>query len=295
MTATLTIVEPGLYDGLPSDTYHADPVPAGSLSSTGARKLLAPSCPALFKYERDHPQPPKKTFDFGHAAHQLVLGEGPELREIPGTLLATNGAVSTKDAKAFVAEARADGAVPLKPDDYQIVHDMAAELRAHPVAGRLFRPGAGKAEQSGFWQDEKTGIWRRVRFDWIVNPRDGRRLIIADYKTARSAEPSEFARAAIDHGYHQQHAWYLDAARALRLGTDPQFVFVVQEKTPPYVVSVIQLDETFRRIGDYLNRQALDIYEQCTRTDVWPGYADDVALTPPPVWYERSFEEEIAA
>jgi len=33
------IRRPGLYD-LPEHIYHADPVPGGSLSSTGARRLL---------------------------------------------------------------------------------------------------------------------------------------------------------------------------------------------------------------------------------------------------------------
>jgi len=37
------ITEPGVY-ALPADVYHADPVAGGSLSSSGAKKLLA--CPA---------------------------------------------------------------------------------------------------------------------------------------------------------------------------------------------------------------------------------------------------------
>ena len=59
-------------------TYHGDPVPGGSLSSTGARKLLPPSCPALFRWQQDHPVH-KDVFDFGSAAHRLVLGAGPEI------------------------------------------------------------------------------------------------------------------------------------------------------------------------------------------------------------------------
>ncbi|MGW9447058.1 hypothetical protein, partial [Bacillus mobilis] len=59
MTATdertlSAITRPGVYDGIPEAVYHRDPVPGGSLSSSGARKLLAPSCPALFKYDQEH-------------------------------------------------------------------------------------------------------------------------------------------------------------------------------------------------------------------------------------------------
>src|SRR5690606_30614366 len=74
---TPTEVEPGVYDNVPSEVYHSDPVPGGSLSSTGARKL-ATECPAAFKHWLDNPEPSKKEFDFGTAAHKVVLGDGPE-------------------------------------------------------------------------------------------------------------------------------------------------------------------------------------------------------------------------
>jgi hypothetical protein len=45
------ITKPGIYPGVPDEVYHADPVEGGSLSSTGARKIL--DCPAKFKWERD--------------------------------------------------------------------------------------------------------------------------------------------------------------------------------------------------------------------------------------------------
>ena len=133
----------------------------------------------------------------------------------------------------------------------------------------------------------------RCRLDWLPKP-SGRRLIVADYKTARSAEPEQFVKSAADHGYHQQAAWNLDLISALELGEEPVFVFVVQEKTAPYLVSVVQLDATALRIGRHLNRRAIDVYAECVRTDVWPGYANDVALVPLPAWYERRYEQEIA-
>lgn len=290
IASKLAITEPGIYDGLSDADYHGDPIVGGSLSSTGARKIVA-DCPAKFEHERRHGRAATKAFDFGHAAHQMVLSVGPELRVIPDDILAANGAVSTKDAKAFVAEARADGAVPLKSDEHQQIQEMAAKLREHPVAGRLFRPGTGHAEQSAFWQDPTTGTWRRARFDWMTDPAAGR-LIIADYKSAKSARPADFARSAIDYGYHQQDRWYCDAAIDLELSSDPAFLFVVQEKTAPYLVTVVELDSAARQIGAHLNREAIDTYAECSHTNVWPGYADDdVVLTALPAWYERTFEE----
>lgn len=296
MTTTLdrlAITEPGLYD-IPDDVYHSDPVPGGSLSSSSAKRLLAPSCPAIFQYERTHTRAPKAVFDVGHAAHKLVLGSGPELREIPEEYLATNGAASTTEAKAFIKQARADGAIPLKSAEFQQVHEMARAIKAHPVASALLNPAAGKPEQSLFWVDEESGIWRRARLDWLPNRVPGRRTIIPDYKTARSAEPAAFAKAAADLGYHQQHAWYLDAVDALDLAEPaPAFVFIVQEKTAPYVVSVVELDSTAENIGRRLNRKAINTYAECTRTDTWPGYSTDVELVSLPIWYENRIEDSL--
>ena len=102
-------VEPGLYD-IDAELYHSDPVPGGSLSSSGARKL-ATECPAKFKYWSEHPQPPKKEFDLGTAAHTLVLGNGPELVVVDAEKWNTNA------VKAEVTAIRAEGKTPLKPSE----------------------------------------------------------------------------------------------------------------------------------------------------------------------------------
>src|SRR4051794_10326611 len=140
------VIEPAVVADMPDDVYHADPVSEGSLSHSGAKKLLPPSCPALFKWERDNGRPPKKAFDFGHAAHKLVLGVGAQLEVIPGDRW------DTKDAKAAVAEARAAGRVPLKATEMQTVQAMAAALREHPIAGALLQPDSGRPEVSMFWR-----------------------------------------------------------------------------------------------------------------------------------------------
>jgi hypothetical protein len=282
---------PGVYD-LTNAEYHADELlPGGSLSSTGARKLLAPSCPALFKWEREHPRPFTKALDTGSAAHDMLLGGGPEIVVIPDEITAKNGSWSTDEAKAMVADVRGRDAVPMKPAEYDEVKAIVAAVRAHPIAGRLFEPGAGVAEPSLFWTDEVTGVQRRARLDWLPH-RTGRRTIIADLKTTRSAQRDKFAKSAQEYGYHQQAAYYLDAVNALDLADDPVFVFVAIEKTPPYLVNVIQLDPTAMRIGAYLNRRALAIYAECTRTGHWPGYSNDVEQVSLPGWYERSFDNE---
>lgn len=281
-----TITEPGVYD-LPDDVYHADPVPGGSLSSSGARKLLPPSCPALFAYEREHGRPPKSEFDIGHAAHKLVLGVGPEL------VVVDAGDWRTKAAKEHRDAAHADGKVPLLVHEHEQVQGMAAALRAHPIASALFRPDAGKPEQSLFWPDEPTGIWRRGRLDWLPGNRNGGRLIVPDYKTTGSAEPGSLARSIANFGYFQQAAWYLEGVAALGLADNAAFLFVCQEKTQPYLVTVVELDYDALRIGFDRNRRAVEVYAECVARDEWPAYTNDIEQISLPSWAARQFEEAL--
>lgn len=292
MTATVAEARPrlvvdacGVYD-MPADVYHADPVPGGSLSSSGARALLPPSCPARFRYDTDHPRTPTRTFDLGHAAHKLVLGVGPELAPVDADDWRTKAAREARD------EAHTAGHVPLLVAEHEQVQAMATALREHPIAGALLAPDRGRPEQALFAQDPRTGVWLRALLDWLPNP-GGPRLIVADYKTTRSAAPADLERAVYDYGYHQQGAWYADLVRLLGLAEQVAFVLVAQEKTPPYLVTVAEPDAMALRIGRHLNRQAIDLYRRCVDTGRWPGYADDVALVGLPAWVERTYLQEI--
>lgn len=255
----------GIVD-MPADEYHQHP----ALSSSGARKLLPPSCPALFKYERDHGQPVKRVFEIGTAAHKTVLGIGPEL------VLVDAERWDTKDTKARVAKIRAAGNVPLKRADFEQIQAMAKALREHPYAGRLFDPDrGGKPEQNLFWTDAKTGVDCRARVDWLPATRRSGRLILPDYKTADKVDKESIDKALHNYGYAQQAPWYLDAITALGLAERVAFLFVAQMKTPPYLVTVAEVDAESLQIGRHYNDVARRTFAECTATGRWPGFSDD--------------------
>jgi hypothetical protein len=279
----MTITRPGLYPELTNEQYHADPVEGGSLSASGAKTIL--KAPAKFHYQRSHPVY-KNEFDFGSVAHALALGDNTVSIDV----------LDFKDRrtagyKAAEEAAREAGSVPILKKDYAVIEDMVTALHANQDAMDLLSI-PGKPEQSAFWKDERTGIWRRARFDRLPSS-DSPIFALVDYKTAASSDPDKFAKAAADFGYHMQAAWYCDAVRALDLHADPAFVFVVQEKEPPYIVTVIQLTEAATDLGSRQNAKAIDRYIECTTSGIWPGYVEGVTHIELPGYYMNTEEEKI--
>lgn len=266
----------GIIEGLPDHLYHSRP----ELSSTGARRLL--ESPAKFRYLQDHPEPPKPVFDVGSCVHAKVLGVGAPITVIPTEYLASNGAVSTKDAKAFIEGARGAGKIPVKQAVADEVNAMSEAILARPFA-RMLLEQEGVAEASMFASDPDTGVDLRARFDYLAT-------IGVDLKTGRDASKWGFERAVATHGYDVQQEHYRHIRRLIQ-GGPGRFVFVVVEKEPPFLCAEYQLDIEFVEIGAAKAKRAREIYAECVATDTWAGYPDEPQLLSPPIFHIADFQE----
>lgn len=193
------ITDPGLYSDVDEDDYHSGAATLfESLSCSDCKLLARPGGPALWHWQQDHPEPPKRVFDIGSAAHAAILGTGPDIVCVPGEW-------RTKAVKEEVQQWRDKGAIPLHDGDYRSVFGMVGAVARHPVASALL-DSCPHREASAY--RDADGLYLRCRFD-AIGP-DG----IVDLKTVQSAEPSQFVRKAVDLGWHQQVAWYRDMAQA---------------------------------------------------------------------------------
>jgi hypothetical protein len=276
-------VEDGIYSGIDDISYHADP---DSLSSSGARALLAPSSPEIFRYERQQPPNPKPEYDFGHGAHYYVLGEGSEIVEVKFDNW------QKKDAQAAREEAWANGQVPLLTKDVKKAKAMADAVMRHPLARALFEAD-GQAELSGYWHDIETGTRLRYRTDRLCEL--GGRVIGVDYKSTADAHPASCAKSAGNFGYHQQHAWYEAGLIATEVSDDPDFLLVFQSKKPPFPVSVARIKPHHVDLGRRRNREAINLYTHCVSTDTWPGFGDHIHNIEIPSYAAYRQEAELTA
>ena len=287
MTAETAVFEPGVYPDMAEGVYHADPVPGGSLSVSGAKKLLPPHCPAKFRHDQLFPPPPSHAMELGTAAHKMVLGAGAEIIAVDAKDWMTRAAKEQREA------IRAAGAVPLLAREYEQVQRMADRIRGHHIAGKLLSPERGDPERSIFWQDGEFGIWRRSRLDHMPRPGNGR-LIITDYKTCVSASPEEIPKAVANFRYDMQDDWYRAAVRAVYPDEDPAFVFIFQEKTPPYLITCVELTEEARAAGARLNAAAIERYRDCAAAGIWPGYTSGIEPISLPAWARKGYIEEFS-
>lgn len=259
--------EHGILDGYPEADYHAHP----SLSQSQAKTLL--ECPAKYRYQLDNPPPPRDVFDMGHAAHAKVLGVGAPVVGLPYDDWRSKAAKDARD------EARAEGFTPLLAKDAARVDRMAEAVLSHPGA-RSILESDGAVEQSMFYTQDDVPM--RGRVDKVATTTDGLH-VLADLKTTVDANPATFGKSVANYGYHLQAAAYTEAWQIL---TDEptSMLFVVVEKEPPHLVSLIVLDEFAVQVGSERMTEARRIWRDCTETGVWPAYPTELTTVYLPRW-----------
>lgn len=284
------ITRPGLYPDIDEDWYHADCVQGGSLSVSGAKLLIPPSCPYLFDWARTHGKH-SKSMDAGTRVHALVLGKGAEhIAELPYDEYRTDEAKAARDA------AIAAGKIPTKPHEMAKAKLIADAVFADPEARSLLDT-VTDTELSGFWQDTEHGIWLRMRID-ALGWRD--RPLIIDVKTTADASPAGFAKSLAEYRYDMQDRHYREGLAAILSGTpgeldadDIDFLFIAVQTTEPYLVMTYELGAGDHERAEASNRIARATYAACTARGTWPKWSDSAMELSLPYNRAKQIERDI--
>jgi hypothetical protein len=253
----MTITAPGLVFDMDDETYHSDPIPGGSLSSSLARRLTE-HVPAK-AFAAHHNRKPTAAMNLGKAAHLHALGAGPKMIVWEHDGRTKLGKAERAEHAEAIATERIIAVTETERDQ---VHEMVLALRDNPEVAAMLT--SGKPEVSAFWTE--GGAWCRARFD-LLGP------TAYDYKTAEDVSPQGFEHAMATYGYHQQAEFYQRGLRALGhvAGKHPM-KFICQEKSAPYLVQVHSCDELAIEVAAALNDRAIGIFAEANRTGEWAGY-----------------------
>lgn len=234
--------------------------------------VLLKNTPLHFKYAIDHPEEKdSKSLAFGRAAHKYILEK--ELFSLEFAV-APNVDRRTKAGKeeyeAFLTESA--GKEVITADEYETIKAMSNAIDEDPFARRFL---TGLCEQSYFWTDKETGEECKVRPDCITDY-EGKKYIV-DYKTTDSCADGHFERSVRQYGYKFQSGMYREGVFQNTF-EDYGFVFVAQEKKPPFACRVYVCNEDFLIEGYEQFRKAISLYHWCKTNECWYGYEGSETL-----------------
>jgi hypothetical protein len=175
----------------------------------------------------------------------------------------------------------------LKPEEYQLCLDMAAAVKAHPVAADYF--AAGVPESTIRWTDEQTGIECKGRPDWLSASRDA----LVDLKTTADVDAHAFAGVCARMAYHCQLAFYAEGLKRSTGRAYPVVIVAVEQK-PPHDVAVFEVDEDALYAGWEECQALLTKLSTCRRENHWPGRYQDRQTLRLPAWIWPDDESDTA-
>lgn len=184
-----------------------------------------------------------------------------------------------------------DGAVRYKGDEgsFYSVQAVARAIKdsvyADSDAARLLEECDHKESVAVF---DVCGVRMKARFDGIITEKG----VIIDLKTTGDASERTFKRSICKFGYDMAAGLYSVGATAVLEQTFNHFVFIVVEKTPPFITQVYHFGKHEKgkpsaelQRGVQLFSQSLEKYKECMKSGIWPGYEEGITELTMDDWY----------
>lgn len=200
-----------------------------------------------YKALRDNPhlRPSTQAMSFGRAYHVAML----EPNEFGGKVDIVNA--STRGTKVFKDYVKANPNLTtiILQKEYDRIMRMQEVLFSHNEVCDLLDP-SGETEMANAWRDNDTDVFCKGKGDYRKDK------LLVDLKTTQDASMQGFGHSCRNYGYDRQASFYMD-------GFDcEEFVFIAQEKTAPYNVSIYYAGKSFLERGRSEYKYLLDTYRR---------------------------------
>jgi len=254
---------------LTNDEYHNSDEYKNYISASGVKKLK--KSPLHFKEEKTTET---DAMTFGTAYHTFILE--PELFE--KEIYVFNPLKRPEPDKTFGSKLNSSwknniylqNETVISMDDFEQIKAMKERLFSHRYIRMLFRNGeAEKSIMSECITFEDKPIKIKIRPDYLKE----KKRIIVDLKTTTDASELGFQKNAANLDYHIQSALYKDIIeQSDEKNLSWSFIFVAQEKTPPYAFGIYEASNQFISQGRYEYEQLIMLYQHCMESGKWLGY-----------------------
>lgn len=226
--------------------------------------------PLHYKWQKEHPTDPTPAMVFGQAMHKYLLEPetfADEFAIVPAVDRRTkvgreqfNDFLGKNSGKTFITE-----------DDMNKIGAMKMSLLENEEVRELFAHSK-VVEMPYTWTDAATGEKCKVKADMVISNVVGfSRPCIIDYKTTNSCADGAFEKSCRMYGYDFQSGMYTEGINICTL-EEHGFIFIAQEKEPPYASRVYYCSDYFIDRGKRIFHELLDVYHSCRNADSWHGY-----------------------
>lgn len=270
-----------------ADTYYSDlcsgPDAPPTLTQSMAHTLISQS--PLHAWRR-HPrlgnqeQEETAAMTRGTMVHAMLTGEtGLENVEIMPFDTYLSGA-----AKAAKKDCIARGKVPMKQKEYDDCRDAAnAALKLKDSLAHYGIRFDGQTEGVVLWHETASNgniVPCRCRIDhWLPEL-----AMILDPKSTDDVNPTKLGKRMVNGGMDIQAAAYRSAIsnKFPNMAGRVQFQNVFIESKRPHDIVPVKPSAIMLRLGQLKWQRAIDLFEICTRTGKWSGYAErPIEISPP--------------
>jgi hypothetical protein len=271
-----------IIQGMDELAYHTDHT-AVSRGDVVAM-LKSPAHMAARRQQGEFDRTDNDALRIGRLVHSILLE--PEkfknsfvvMPEFVGKTLDGRESTQSKEAKKMKADWLAQvpvGTQIIEKDELVMLFGMARGLSKNRRAMAIFEGAIFEA--SVFYRDPLTGLKARTRPD-IINRGLG---VLADLKSARSAEFEVFQRDAWSKRYDIQLSMYAESVYQVTGEMPSIYPLIVLEKDPPYSCVVYPLDVDLKARGAAAYRRGMDAIADCITRKEWVGFPEIQDLSAP--------------
>lgn len=279
--------------GIDPDAYHRQTAERGApdfaVSPSVLKAFLPGECAERWK--DGYTQPESSAKDWGNLMDTLLTDENafpnkyhvlPETYPAPadhdkvkkGTLKAGDPLRWNSNAgycKDWVKR-NGSGREAVSADDYHAASAAWTRLMRNQYAVQLMTVSDRQVMVVG--EAEVAGVIIPVRCLIDFKPSCDSRYwsSLADLKTTKNAAARSFRRWAFDAGYDIQAAFDLDLFNAATDEERDTWCLIIQENIPPFQVTPRMMSQQFIGLGRTRYVRALELYAECLKSGVWPGY-----------------------
>jgi hypothetical protein len=268
-------------DGVEPADYHRENTKRGQADFVMGRSSLMDFSRCPHRWLMGYTRKDSDSTDWGNIMDCKVLAPEKFLERFavkPATYPAEDGTAkpwngNSKWCKQWLADHTSQECIGA--EKHTETNNAVKFLYGDPEAREFIKCSRKQVMVVAEYADEETGLIVPVKILIDLLPATGHPKFgkgIGDYKSTSDAHPFPWGRSVNTYGYAVQAAFYIDVYSAAVPQERDTFYHVIQESEPPWEVGKRILSQEFLEIGRMRYLEALQLYCQCLKANVWPPY-----------------------